>query len=82
MTSDQFLVDEGSGHKTKLWRREVRRFGRVDWVWCDAPPGAKYEIRFEDRDGHPVDCFDLPIFGYFIETSTKKILTSGSGEPT
>ena len=71
MTRDQFLVDEGSGYTTHLWRRPVNRFGHLVWICCDAPPGEKYSIRFEERDGRPVDCFDLPIFGDFIEPSTK-----------
>ena len=70
MTRDQFLVDEGSGYTTHLWRRPVNRFGRLVWIWCDAPPGEKYEIRFEERDRRPVDCFDLPLFGNFLDPET------------
>lgn len=68
MQTNIFLMDNGCGYHTRLWRRIVMRFGRGEWVWRDTPTG-KAQLEFEDEDGVPVDCFGLPLDGQFVEAS-------------
>ena len=65
MTTDFFRMDNGSGYVTHLYRRPFR----TTHIWVDAPPGdAKWEIRFDDDDGHPINVFGLPLFGEFVDS--------------
>ena len=73
MANDVFIMDNGGGYHTRLWRREIKRFGRSTFIWCDAPPGKKAVLRFEDDEGRPVDSFGLPLFGEFIYGVVEKI---------
>jgi len=70
MTSDRFLMDNGGGEHTKLWRQRIEV-----WVWRDAPAGYSHAIQLHDEDGHPVDAFGEPIDGTFLEPSPKNPLT-------
>lgn len=69
MASDRFLMDNGAGYHTDLWRHEIVRRTWTKIQWRDAPPGEKWEIWFDDIDGKPVDNFGIPLDGEFIDVS-------------
>lgn len=66
MPNDIFLMDNGADYHTRLWRVRVMGY----WRWRDAPAG-KWQLEFDDEDGHPVDVFGLPLDGEFVEASIK-----------
>jgi len=69
-----FLMDNGAGIITRLWRQQIggRRWSR--WVWLDAPPGdPTWELQFDDERGRPVDTFGLPLFGKLVSYVDKPI---------
>jgi hypothetical protein len=68
MTTSYFRTDNPAGYHTLLWR--TGGTGNR-YVWRDAPPGEAFEIQFDDEDGHPVDCFGLPLFGKFLDDVPK-----------
>lgn len=68
---DLFLMDNGAGYVTQLWRHEIIRQTWRKVVWRDAPPGEPHEIQLDDIDGHPVDDFGLPLDGKFVDTFAK-----------
>ena len=74
MKSNEFVMDNGAGVTTHLWRQQIgkNRFSR--FVWLDAPPGApNFELQFDDERGHPVDTFGLRLDGKFVDVVNKAI---------
>lgn len=75
MPKDHFIMDHGSGYTSELWRVEIIRQHWRKFVWRDVPPGAHWSgvsIQFDDIDGHPVDCFGLPLLGKFVDVFAKE----------
>lgn len=68
-----FLMDNGAGYTTQLWRQEIIRAHWRKWVWRDAPPGERHEIQLDDDDGHPCEtAWGLHVPGKFVDTFAKK----------
>lgn len=68
MKTDHFLMDNGAGYHTRLWRV----WSGTKWVWRDAPVGDP-AIELDDEKGRPVDVFGLPVNGSFCDAVYKKI---------
>lgn len=72
MKTARFMMDNGAGTYTYLWRSLVIQAAKEEatcemtWIWRDAPTGHDCDIYFHEIDGHPVDDFGEPIAGKFL----------------
>lgn len=72
MKTARFMMDNGAGIYTHLWRvllvqpAQDEATCEATWVWRDAPAGHEWEISLHEIDGHPVDDFGEQLAGKFL----------------